>query len=146
MSFDKGMRPEGTRSLSDTHYSSLIAEEGGTTMGQMADDRLKAYTRMTDLEDSRDFAFPDIRGWKVLNTTGHPVGTVEEVFVDPNTLEPGWALLHYQKFMNFNTKSLLVPWSEIRLGERTVQTRPTEEHSAAGEEADEITEAPAVAL
>ena len=99
-----------------------------------------------DLEDSREFSFPDIRGWKVLNTTGHPVGKVEEVFVDPNTLQPGWVLLHYQKFMNFNTKSLLVPWSEIRLGERTVQTRPTEEHSAAGEEADEITEAPAVAL
>lgn len=115
-------------------------------MGQMPDNRLIAYTRMSDLEDSREFSFPDIRGWKVLNTTGHPVGKVEEVFVDPNTLQPGWVLLHYQKFMNFNTKSLLVPWSEIRLGERTVQTRPTEEHSVAGEEADEITETPAVAL
>ena len=82
----------------------------------------------------------------MLNTTGHPVGKVEEVFVDPNTLQPGWVLLHYQKFMNFNTKSLLVPWSEIRIGEKTVQTRPTEEHSAAAEEADEITDAPAVAL
>ena len=96
-------------------------------MGQMADDRLKAYMPMSDLEDSRDFAFPDIRGWKVLNTTGHDVGKVEEVFVDPNTLEPAWALLHYQKFMNFNTKRLLVAWSELRLGEGKVQTRPSEE-------------------
>src|SRR5436190_7378849 len=101
------------------------------TMGQITDNRLLAYIRMTDLEDSRDFAFPDIRGWKVLNTTGHEVGTVEEVFVDPNTLEPGWALLHYQKFLNFNTKKLLVAWSELRLGDHTVQTRPSEEHVSA---------------
>jgi hypothetical protein len=99
-------------------------------MGQMADDRLKAYMPMSDLEDSRDFAFPDIRGWKVLNTTGHDVGKVEEVFVDPNTLEPAWALLHYQKFMNFNTKRLLVAWSELRIGDSTVQTRPSEEGSS----------------
>ena len=115
-------------------------------MGQMPNNRLIAFTRMSDLEDSREFDFPDIRGWKVLNTTGHPVGKVEELFVDPNTLQPGWVLLHYQKFMNFNTKSLLVPWSEIRVGEGTVRTRPTEEHSVAGEAADEIIEAPAVAL
>jgi len=115
-------------------------------MGQMPDNRLIAFTRMGDLEDSREFSFPDIRGWKVLNTTGHPVGKVEEVFVDPNTLQPGWVVLHYQKFMNFNTKSLLVPWSEIRLGEGTVRTRPTEEHAATGEEADELSETPAVAL
>ena len=115
-------------------------------MGQMPDNRLIAYTRMSDLEDSREFSFPDIRAWKVLNTTGHPVGKVEEVFVDPNTLQPGWVLLHYEKFMNFNTKSLLVAWSEIRLGEKTVQTRPTEERSITAEEADEMVETPAVAL
>lgn len=96
-------------------------------MGQIPQNRLTAYTRMSDLEDSREFSFPDIRGWKILNTTGHPVGKVEEVFVDPNTLEPGWVLLHYQKFMNFNTKTLLVPWSELRLGDHAVQTRPAEE-------------------
>jgi sporulation protein YlmC with PRC-barrel domain len=115
-------------------------------MGQMPDNRLIAYTRMSDLEDSREFSFPDIRGWKVLNTTGHEVGKVEELFVDPNTLQPGWVLLHYQKFMNPNTKSLLVPWSEIRLGKGTVQTRPTEERSVAADPADEMAEAPAVAL
>ena len=115
-------------------------------MGQMPINRLIAFTRMSDLEESREFGFPDIRGWKVLNTTGHPVGKVEEIFVDPNTLQPGWVLLHYHKFMNFNTKSLLVPWSELRLGEKTVHTRPTEEQSMAADEADEVTEAPAVAL
>jgi sporulation protein YlmC with PRC-barrel domain len=112
-------------------------------MGQMPDNRLIAFTRMGDLEASREFSFPDIRGWRVLNTTGHPVGKVEEVFVDPNTLQPGWVLLHYEKFMNFNTKSLLVPWSELRLGNGTVQTRPTEERSVTADEQDE---APAVAL
>jgi hypothetical protein len=106
-------------------------------MGQMPDHRLKAYIPMTDIEDVREFAFTDIRGWKVLNTTGHDVGKVEEVFVDPNTLEPGWALLHYQKFMNWNTKSLLVAWSELRLGDRTVQTRPTDESASVAEAMDE---------
>lgn len=110
-------------------------------MGQMPDHRLKAYTRMTDLEDTREFGFPDIRGWKVLNTTGHEVGEVEEVFVDPNTLEPGWALLHYQKFMNWNTKKLLVAWSELRLGDKTVQTRPTEESATDAEAMEEEIEA-----
>ena len=99
-------------------------------MGQMSDDRLKAYMPMSDLEDSRDFPFPDVRGWTVLNTTGHKVGKVEDVFVDPNTLEPNWALLHYQKFLNFNTKRLLVAWSELRLGDQVVQTRPSEESPA----------------
>ena len=106
-------------------------------MGQMPDHRLKAYIPMSDLDDVREFSFPDIRGWKVLNTTGHEVGKVEEVFVDPNTLEPAWSLLHYQKFMNWNTKRLLVAWSELRLGTKTVQTRPTEESATDAEALEE---------
>src|SRR5437867_1888406 len=96
-------------------------------MGQWPDRRLSALTRMDDLEGKREFAFPDIRGWQVLNTTGHKVGTVEEVFVDPNTLEPGMVLLDYQKFMNANTKKLLVPWQELRVGGDFVQTRWSED-------------------
>jgi len=93
---------------------------------------------MTDLEGKREFNFPDIRGWKVLNTTGHEVGVVEEVFVDPNSLEPMMALLHYKKFMNRNTKKLLVPWSEIQIvGHRQVRTRPTEEQFADAPEWEE---------
>jgi sporulation protein YlmC with PRC-barrel domain len=100
-------------------------------MGEMPANRLMAFTRMTDLEGKRTFQFPDIRGWKVLNTTGHEVGKVEEVFVDPNSLEPAMALLHYQKFMNRNTKKLLVPWNEVQiLGEGKVRTRPAEEQFA----------------
>lgn len=100
-------------------------------MGEIPANRLTAFTRMTDLEGKRTFQFPDIRGWKVLNTTGHEVGKVEEVFVDPNTLEPAMALLNYQKFLNRNTKKLLVPWNEVQiLGEGKVRTRPTEEQFA----------------
>jgi sporulation protein YlmC with PRC-barrel domain len=100
-------------------------------MGEIPANRLTAFTRMTDLEGKRTFQFPDIRGWKVLNTTGHEVGKVEEVFVDPNTLEPAMALLKYQKFLNRNTKKLLVPWNEVQiLGEGKVRTRPTEEQFA----------------
>jgi sporulation protein YlmC with PRC-barrel domain len=82
---------------------------------------------MEDLEGTRQFSFPDIRGWQVLNTTGHRVGKVEEVFVDPNTLEPAMVLLQYQKLMNPNTKQLLVPWQELRVGGEFVQTRWSED-------------------
>jgi len=99
-------------------------------MGQMPSNRLEAYMPMEDLEGKRDFSFQDIRGFKILNTTGHKVGTVKDVFVDPNTLEPCFAFLHYEKllgFLNHNLKHLLVPWSELLIGEDYVQTRWTEE-------------------
>src|SRR5436190_24146790 len=96
-------------------------------MGQWPEHRLSALIRRSELEAKREFGFPDITGWRVLNTTGHEVGKVEEVFVDPNTLEPGMALLHYRKLLNFNTKSLLVPWHELRVGDDFVMTRWSEE-------------------
>ena len=95
-------------------------------MGHWPVNRLSVLTRMEDLDGKRRFSFPDIRGWRVLNTTGHEVGKVGEVFVDPNTREPGMALLHYRKLMNRNTKSFLVPWHELRLGDHFVQTRWSE--------------------
>jgi sporulation protein YlmC with PRC-barrel domain len=96
-------------------------------MGQWPENRLSVLMRITDLEGKRAFEFPDIRGWKVFNTTGHEVGKVEEVFVDPNTREPGMVLLNYQKLLNPNTKTLLVPWHELRLGDGFAQTRWSEE-------------------
>jgi sporulation protein YlmC with PRC-barrel domain len=88
--------------------------------------RLRAYMPMGDLEGKRDFNFCDIRGFQILNTTGHKVGTVKDVFVDPNTLQPCFAFLGYQKFLNFNVKSFLVPWDELIIGQDYVQTRWTE--------------------
>jgi len=97
-------------------------------MGQISENRLQAWMPMGDLEGKRDFNFTDVRGFKIMNTTGHKVGTVKEIYVDPNTLEPGFAFLSYEKFMNFNMKHLLVPWGELRIGEGYVQSRWTEEH------------------
>jgi sporulation protein YlmC with PRC-barrel domain len=97
-------------------------------MGDISHNRLQAWMPMSDLDGKRDFNFTDIRGFKIMNTTGHPVGTAKEVFVDPNTLEPGFAFLSYERFMNSNTKHYLVPWDELRIGEGYVQTRWTEEH------------------
>lgn len=96
-------------------------------MGQSSENRLQAYMPIGSLEKHREFAFRDIRGFQVMNTTGHQVGTVKDIFVDPNTLEPHFAYLDYQKFMNRNTKSLLVPWDELIIGDGYVQTRWTEE-------------------
>jgi sporulation protein YlmC with PRC-barrel domain len=100
-------------------------------MGQMPENRLQAWMPMSDLEGKRDFNFTDIRGYKILNTTGHKVGTVKDIFVDPNSLEPCFAFLNYEKFMNFNTKHYLVPWAELRIGDSYVQTRWTEERLTA---------------
>ena len=97
-------------------------------MGEFPKNRLEAYMPIGDLEGKRDFSFTDIRGFKVMNTTGHKVGAVKDIFVDPNTLEPCFAFLDYQKFMNFNVKSLLVPWHELHIGKDYVQTRWTEDH------------------
>lgn len=83
---------------------------------------------MSDLEDKRAFNFTDIRKFEIVNATGHKVGHVREIFVDPNTLEPCFALLHYEKFLDRNTKSYLVPWSELRIGDQSVQTRPALGH------------------
>ena len=113
-------------------------------MGQMPENRLEAYMPMGDIEKTRDFSFQDIRGFKVLNTTGHKVGSVRDVFVDPNTLEPHFALLHYEKFMNPNVKSLLVPWEELMIGDEEVRTRPAEpgfaatSHHGAGYDSNEV--------
>jgi sporulation protein YlmC with PRC-barrel domain len=96
-------------------------------MGQWPTNRLRAYMPIGDLEGKRDFAFTDIRGFQILNTTGHKVGSVREIYVDPNTLEPHFAFLQYEKFLNFNVKHLLVPWEELILGEDYVQTRWTEQ-------------------
>src|SRR5947209_486540 len=105
-------------------------ERGVQRMGQMPSNRLEAYMPIGDLEGKRDFSFQDIRGFKILNTTGHKVGTVKDIFVDPNTLEPCFVFLHYEKllgFLNHNLKHLLVPWGELLIGEEYVQTRWTEE-------------------
>jgi sporulation protein YlmC with PRC-barrel domain len=107
--------------------AAVRTEKGDPRMGQTTEKRLEAFMPMADLEGKRSFSFTDIRGFEILNTTGHKVGKVQEVFVDPNTLEPGFALLDYQKFMNFNVKHLLVPWHELILGEGYVQTRWTED-------------------
>jgi sporulation protein YlmC with PRC-barrel domain len=106
-------------------------------MGQMPSNRLQAYMPMADLEGNRDFSFADIRGFQVLNTTGHKVGRVENVFVDPNSLAPCFALLSYEKFMNRNVKDLLVPWEELIIGTDYVQTRWTEEHLTPKTEAEQ---------
>jgi len=95
-------------------------------MGQFPQNRLRAYMPIGALEGKRDFNFQDIRGFQVLNTTGHKVGAVKDIFVDPNTLEPCFAYLDYQKFLNFNVKAFLVPWEELVIGTDYVQTRWTE--------------------
>jgi sporulation protein YlmC with PRC-barrel domain len=106
-------------------------------MGQWPDNRLEAYMPMGDLEGKRDFAFTDIRNYQVLNTTGHKVGTVKDIFVDPNTLEPCFAYLSYEKFMNRNVKHYLVPWRELIIGQDFVQTRWTEDSLLPDTEAEQ---------
>jgi sporulation protein YlmC with PRC-barrel domain len=91
---------------------------------------------MSALEETRDFTFQDVRDFPVMNTTGHRVGAVEEIYVDPNTREPAFALLNFDRFNNlekvlnwkFDVKQLLVVWDDLILGDDYVQTRWTESH------------------
>jgi len=106
-------------------------------MSQASEKRLCAFMPIGDLEGKREFGFRDIRNFPVMNTTGHKVGTVKDVFVDPNSLEPAFAFLQYEKFMNFNVKHLLVPWSEMIVRDQYVQTRWTEEELLPGTRAEQ---------
>ena len=81
-------------------------------MGHWPERRLSALTRMDDLEGKREFAFPDIRGWKVVNTTGHKVGKVEEVFVDPNTLAESMRGTHIHSTFPLGATSAVVSQSD----------------------------------
>ena len=96
-------------------------------MGQISENRLEAYMPIDDLVGKRSLPFADIRGYEVHATNGKKVGHVKDIYLDPNTLEPCFALLRYEKFLNFNTKRLLVGWQELYIGDGFVQTRRVEE-------------------
>jgi len=53
------------------------------------DERTKGEARMSSMGG----AFEDPRGFVVMNTTGHDVGKVEDLYVDPNTRTPQFAVL-----------------------------------------------------
>jgi hypothetical protein len=56
----------------------------------------------------------DPRGFKVLNTTGHEVGTVADLYVDPHTREPIFALLSLGNHtLGIGNRQVLVAYRDL---------------------------------
>jgi sporulation protein YlmC with PRC-barrel domain len=64
----------------------------------------------------RAVGWSDPRGYTVLNTTGHTIGTVEDLYVDPNTRDPYFALLSLGNHaLGVGNRSVLVRFSDIEV-------------------------------
>lgn len=67
----------------------------------------------------------DPRGFTVLNTTGHDVGKVDDLYVDPNTRQPYFALLNLGNHtLGMGNRSVLVDFDDLEIrGDEKVQVR-----------------------
>ena len=65
----------------------------------------------------------DPRGYKVLNTAGHTVGKVSDLYVDPHTREPFFALLSLGSHpLGLGNRQVLVGYSDLEVtGDKQVQ-------------------------
>ena len=71
----------------------------------------------------------DPRGFAVLNTTGHTVGKVADLYVDPHTREPYFALLSLGNHaLGIGNRQVLVGYGDLEtLGDKQVKI-----HAAVG--------------
>jgi sporulation protein YlmC with PRC-barrel domain len=69
--------------------------------------------------------FQDPRGYSVVNPTGHDVGTVEDLYVDPTTRVPRYALLSFGKnHHQSETRHVLVDFGDVEVeGENEVRIK-----------------------
>lgn len=67
----------------------------------------------------------DPRGFTVRNTTGHDVGKVDDLYVDPHTREPHFALLSLGNHaLGIGNRRVLVGFDDLELtGEKQVKVR-----------------------
>ena len=67
-----------------------------------------------DNDSSRDFTGDDPRGLTVINTTGNDVGKVEDLYVDPNTRQPKYALLKLGNHpLGIHNRQVLVDFDDV---------------------------------
>jgi hypothetical protein len=69
----------------------------------------------------------DPRGLTVINTTGHDVGKVEDLYVDPNTRNPRFALLTLGNHpLGINDRRVLVDFEDVEVeNDNQVRVRVT---------------------
>ena len=69
----------------------------------------------------------DPRGFTVLNTTGHDIGTVRDLYVDPTTRLPEFALLSLgNKPLGIGDRQILVAYTAVEVvGEKQVKVHIT---------------------
>jgi len=67
-----------------------------------------------DNDSAHDFIGADPRGLTVLNTTGNDVGKVEDLYVDPNTRLPRYALLTLGNHpLGIHNRQVLVDFDDV---------------------------------
>lgn len=69
----------------------------------------------------------DPRGFSVMNTTGHNVGKVEDLYVDPHTRLPYFALLSLGNHtLGIGNRKVLVGFDDLQMtGDKEVHVRVT---------------------
>lgn len=69
----------------------------------------------------------DVRGYDVMNTTGHNVGKVADLYVDPHTREPHFALLALGGHaFGIGSRNVLVGFEDVvPTGAKEVRVRAT---------------------
>jgi sporulation protein YlmC with PRC-barrel domain len=76
-------------------------------------------------ESEAGAALADPRGYSVFNPTGHDVGKVEDLYVDPHTREPRFALLRLGRHpLGIGDRHVLVDFSDLEIdSQREVRVR-----------------------
>lgn len=71
--------------------------------------------------------FGDPRGFTILNSTGHDVGKVADLYVDPHTRQPHFAVLTLGSHtLGLGNRSVLVGYEDIEVaGEKQARVRAT---------------------
>ncbi len=67
----------------------------------------------------------DPRGYRVMNTTGHDVGKVDDLYVDPNTRQPHFALVSLGNHtLGIGDRRVLIGYQDLEMtGEKQVRVR-----------------------
>lgn len=93
--------------------------------------------KLSDLEEAAALLgdFHDIRGMRVVNTTGEEVGHVDELYVDPKSQQVSMVGITFGGMLGFNAKHVLVPMDQLQImDDESVRVMTTPEIVAAAPE------------
>ena len=105
--------------MADTHTFNEQTKQGGAAIWELLSELEKRD------KDSKGHIQPgtiagvglgDPRGFSVVNATGHSVGKVEDLYVDPHTRKPHFALLSLGNHtLGIGNRHVLVGYSDLTI-------------------------------